>query len=154
MNTLKRHTGKLLVASVVLAVLSLSSCTPDLQDDPIPFVPFSPIQITLAFPQYASLNTDGGSYYIGNGGVRGIIVYRKNASTYFAYESNCSFRPNEACANVQVNATTLFMEDVCCGSTFDFSSGMPTGGPAWRPLRRYETLLSGGQLTITDEIAE
>lgn len=133
-------------------VVTFPSCTPELQDDPIPFVPFSPIHIDLAFPEYTSLRTDGGSYFVGDGGVRGIIVYRKDASTYYAYESNCSFQPNEACANVQVHATTLFMEDACCGSTFDFSTGMPTGGPAWRPLRKYQIILSASQLTITDDI--
>lgn len=137
-----------------LGLLLLLSCTPELQDDPIPFVPFSPIQINLAFPEFTSLRSDGGSYLLDEGGVRGIIVYRQNASTYFAYEANCSFRPNEACATVQVHQTTLFMEDPCCNSTFDFSTGLPTGGPAWRPLRKYETILFNGELTITDEIVD
>ncbi|MCK6616983.1 MAG: hypothetical protein L6Q51_05005 [Cyclobacteriaceae bacterium] len=98
------------------------------------------------------LNTDGNSKYF-NGGVRGIIVHRVNASTYRAFERNCSFQPNEACATVGVHVSTLFMEDSCCGSTFNFN-GDPTGGPAWRPLRQYQTILSGNELTITDEVVD
>lgn len=69
-----------------------------------------------------------------------------------AYERNCSFRPNEACATVDAHSSGLFMIDSCCNSNFSFTDGSPTGGPAWRPLNRYRTQLSGITLTITDEV--
>ncbi|MFZ6012485.1 MAG: hypothetical protein ACOYXT_19235, partial [Bacteroidota bacterium] len=97
---------------------------------------------------------DGGHKLItsSEGGVQGIIVYRINASSYVAYERNCSYHPNDACVTVEVHPSNLYMYDPCCSSSFDFSTGQPTGGPAWRPLRQYETSLSGSNLTITDEI--
>jgi nitrite reductase/ring-hydroxylating ferredoxin subunit len=131
--------------------LALLGCTPDLQDDPIPFVPFPAIVINLNLPEYIALKTDGGYQEI-SGGVRGIILYRKSSAEYLAWEMNCSFRPNDACATVNVHSSGLYMTDPCCSSNFDFSTGVPTAGPAWRPLQRYATQLSGSTLTVTDQV--
>lgn len=146
-NLLKTFKKSLLC---ILAVSVLSTCSPDLSDDPIPPATFADIFINLSLPENLVLNTNGNSQYF-SGGVRGIIVHRVNASTYRAFERNCSFQPNNACATVGVHVSTLFMEDSCCGSTFNFT-GDPTGGPAWRPLRQYQTILNGNELTVTDEV--
>lgn len=130
----------------------LIGCQPDLSDDPIAFVPFAEIVINLSFPEYASLRTDGGFKEISTGGVRGIIVYRISETSYNAFERNCSFHPNDACATVNVHNSGLYLTDPCCGSTFNFSDGNPSGGIAWRPLRRYRTQVNSFTLSITDEI--
>lgn len=152
--TISKRTSKVVAKSAfALLVLSMSvSCTPDLSDASIPYLPFSTIQINLNLPEYNSLRTVGGYKYI-DGGVRGIILYHKSASEYIAFERNCSYHPNDACATVEVHVSTLYMFDPCCNSSFDFS-GKPTGGAAWRPLREYEALLSGTDLTITDTIVQ
>ena len=129
----------------------IAACTPDRSDDPVPFIPFVDIVINLNLPEFIGLRSDGG-YAEVDGGVRGIIVYRVNSSAYLAYERNCSFRPNEACATVNVHNSGLFMIDPCCNSSFNFSDGNPTGGSAWRPLVRYRTQLSGLTLTISSEV--
>jgi nitrite reductase/ring-hydroxylating ferredoxin subunit len=128
-----------------------SACARDLSDDPVPFIPFVDIVINLTLPQYIGIRTDGGHVEI-DGGVRGIILYRASSTTYIAYERNCSFRPNEACATVNVHNSGLFMIDPCCNSSFNFSDGYPTGGPATRPLVRYRTQLSGLILTVSSEV--
>jgi hypothetical protein len=107
----------------------------------------------LNLPEYFSLKVDGG-YAIVNGGVRGIIIYRVTSNNYLAYERNCSFHPNDACATVDVEITGLNMIDPCCGSTFSFSNGAVISGVAWRPLRQYWTELDLFELTITDEVIE
>jgi len=136
---------------IILFLTILISCSPDLSDDPIPSVVFQDIPINLSLPEYNSLNTKGYQYL--SEGVRGIIVYRINPTTYYAFERTCSYQPNNACATVDVHSSGLYLTDACCGSTFN-SVGEPTGGPAWRPLRKYVTSLSGNILTITDEIIE
>lgn len=135
-----------------LILLSLVACSRDLSDDPIPIIFFADVVIELGLTEYNSLKTDGGFKELNTGGVRGIILYRVNSATYFAYERNCSYRPNEACATVNVHNSGLFMTDHCCNSSFNFSDGNPSGGPAWRQLQRYRTQLSGSTLTISDEI--
>lgn len=129
----------------------LFACSSDLTDDPIPPALFDDIVMQLTLPQYVSLNTKG-YYEFSNAGVRGIIIYRKDAAEYVAFERNCSYHPNDACATVNVDISGLFLTDPCCGSIFDFASGNPTGGVAWRPLRQYRTHLDGTVLTITDEV--
>jgi hypothetical protein len=135
--------------AVLFFVIS-SSCKSEMTDDPIPFIPFSAITINLNLPEYQGLRTSGFVYI--DGGVRGILLYKASTSSYIAYERNCSYQPNEACATVEMHASTLYMVDPCCGSSFALATGEPAGGPAWRPLRKYETILSGTELTITDTI--
>ena len=143
---------KPLFNGAILVIGLLLGCTPDRSDDPIPIVPFADLVINLSFPDYASLAVDGGFKEIGSIGVRGVIVYRKDASTYLTYERNCSYRPNDAGSTVDVNSSKLFMTDTSCGSNFSFADGRPTSGIAWRPLRQYHTELSGTSLTITSDI--
>lgn len=136
---------------ILLCTLAFA-CSNDLTDDAIPFVSFNDIQINLALPHYVSLLSTGGSMAISNGGIRGIILYRLDSHTVLAFERNCSFQPLNACATVDVHSSRLYMQDVCCNSTFRFDDGAPAGGPAWRPLQQYATVLNGNTLTITDKI--
>lgn len=132
-------------------LLLLISCQSEPTDDPIPYLPFNDIVINLSFPEYTTLRVDGGHKEV-NGGIRGIILYRVSESLYMAYERNCSYHPNEACATVNIHSSGLYMIDPCCGSTFSFTDGSPMGGIAWRPLQRYRTDLNGFNLTISDEV--
>jgi hypothetical protein len=142
--------------SVVLSgiLLGFNSCTPELSDDQIPYQAFPDIHINLNLPSYNSLRTVGGYAYVNDGGNRGILLYHQSQSVFIAYDRNCSYQPNNACATVGMHISTLYMIDDCCGSTFDLATGQPTGGVAWRPLRKYETILSSSTLTITSNIAE
>jgi nitrite reductase/ring-hydroxylating ferredoxin subunit len=139
--------GKLLL---ILAVGA--SCSRDLSDDEIPPSNFPDIIIDLSLPSNIVLASKGGYKEIGDGGVRGIIVYCQDVGVYHAFERNCSYTPNQACATVNVDVSRLFMTDPCCTSIFDFSTGQPTGGPAWRPLRQYQATANGVELRITDTI--
>jgi len=138
--------------SLLLLVVFLN-CSSDQSDDPIPYQPFADITMNLNLPENTVLRSQGGYRYI-SGGIRGIILYNAGSNVFYAYERNCSFHPNEACATVNVDASTLFMIDPCCNSQFNFSTGNPQGGAAWRPLRKYRTSLIGNELTITDDIVE
>jgi len=137
---------------VILILAVSSSCKSDLSDDPIPIVPFPDFVANLISPEYQSLTVNGGYTEIGSIGVRGVILYRSSATSYLAFERNCSYRPNEACATVNVDASKLFMVDPCCNSSFSFVDGAPTGGVASGRLRIYKSTLNGTLLTITNEI--
>ncbi len=141
------------IGVLVTMLLMGNSCQPNLSDADIPYTAFGSILINLNLPQYQKLQTQGYDYY-DDAGVRGLIIYKESASKYLAFERNCSYHPNDACATVNVHVSGLWMEDPCCGSAFQFSNGSPTSGVAWRPLRQYVTSLNNNQLTITDQIAE
>jgi len=138
---------------ISFAVLVLTGCSPNISDDPIPYVPFPTLTININLPEYTNLRTLGYAE-IDDIGVKGVIVYRVSSTSYVAYERNCSYKPLEACATVGIDASNLYMIDYCCNSKFDFATGNPIGGPAWRPLRKYETSVTGSSLTITDTIVE
>jgi nitrite reductase/ring-hydroxylating ferredoxin subunit len=141
----------------LLCMLAASSCKPDLSDDPIPIVFFPAATLNLNLPDYSALKVDGGFKSVGSVagssvGVRGIILYRQSATNYYAYEANCSYHPNEAGSTVSIHASGLYMMCAGCGSNFSFTDGAPTGGIAWRPLRKYRTELDGFNLTITNDV--
>lgn len=133
-----------------ICILASIGCSDELVDGEIPPATFNDIVVNLDLPQYNDLSIDGG-FVLLNEGVRGIILYRVNASTYNAFERNCSYQPYEACATVEVHSSGLFLTDPCCGSSFSVQDGFPTGGPARFALRRYTINSSGRTLTITDE---
>ena len=146
------------IQALVTLMVIVGSCNRDLSDDPIPVIYFPNSTINLFLPEYSALAVDGGFKTVSSiagttVGVRGIILYRKDKSSYIAYEVNCSYHPNEAGSNVGVHPSGLFMACAGCGSNFSFSDGSPTGGVAWRPLRKYRTELSNNSLTITNELA-
>jgi nitrite reductase/ring-hydroxylating ferredoxin subunit len=113
---------------------------------------FPTITINLSYPQYQRLRLDGGYVYIEGGGMRGMILYREGENSFRAYERACPHHPEEDCAVVQVDGSSLYMIDRCCKSTFNFSDGQPTGGPAQRPLLQYRIEITGNTLKISDEI--
>lgn len=123
-------------------------CKENLYLDEIPIV-YVEETINLNNFEYSQLNNIGGFVYI-EGGVRGIIIYRKSLDKYLAFEQNCPYQPYDDCALVKVDKSTLFMVDSCCTSTFDFD-GYPTGGPAQVSLRQYRTFLDQNLLTITSD---
>lgn len=136
----------------ILVVFFISvGCEPQLTDDPIPLISFNDVVLNLSLPAYSALRNDGGMAYC-DGGIRGLIVYRVNSVTFHAYERNCSYHPNDAGSTVNIDASNLFLKDYSCGSQFSKEEASPTGGPAWRPLRRYHADVSGSFLTITSEV--
>ena len=136
---------------VLTLLIFFTNCEETVGDIPIPFIDFQDIEINLDLPAYKDLNIDGRSIYINTGGVRGIILYRESATSYVAFERNCSYDPNGASSTVEIHSSGFHMTDPSCGSIFQFPAGMPSSGLARSPLRIYKSTLSGRNLTITDE---
>ncbi|RYU78344.1 Rieske (2Fe-2S) protein [Hymenobacter persicinus] len=137
------------VVALFASQLVLAACGSNSTDnDPqIPLASFN-TPINLTNQEYVALRADNGAAYV-KGGVRGLIVVRQNASTYYAFERNCPYRAADTCARVSIDPSRLFLKDACCQSQFDLQ-GRVQSGPAGRPLRQYSTSLSGTILTITN----
>lgn len=129
-------------------VLSLASCESDNFIDAIPYV-LVDTTLNLSNQQYLPLRIDGGYVEI-LGGYKGIIIYRENANTYKAFEKASPYRPDEACGEIFVDQSGLFMRDGCDNSIYDFD-GNPSGGYAQYPLRQYATQLNGNYLHIFNQ---
>lgn len=131
----------------LLAIVVLSACSSDTVRPGIPNVPVNE-QISVNSLQYPMLRQDGGYAYI-QGGYRGIIVVRQNASTYYAFERACPYDPDANCGVVSADQSNLFLTHSCCGSQFNFQ-GAVTSGPAVYGLLQYRTSLVNNILYITN----
>ena len=131
----------------ILGLLVFSSCEPQIQNE-IPFV-FVEIDINLNNVEFVDLQKDGGFVYI-LGGVRGIILYRKNLTTYKAFERNSPVNSSSVCAVLDVDESDLFIIDPCSQALFDFD-GTPINGISPFPLRQYITILDNNWLYIRSE---
>ena len=120
------------------------------KEDTSPALPDPPtnIQVVLSNLEYRALRQDGGFVRL-TGGTYGIVLYRATSTTYRAFERLCPYQPQTHCAKMNVDPSTLFMRDSCCGTQWNFQ-GDATGGPGARPLKQYTTTLSGGVLYITN----
>jgi hypothetical protein len=123
------------------------SCQDTITGPGIPNIPVSE-QINVNSLQYPQLRQDGGYVYL-NAGYKGIIVVRQTATQYSAFERGCPYDPANACAQVKVDQSNLFLVDECCGSQFNFQ-GNVTAGPAVYGLRQYRTSLAGSILYISN----
>ncbi len=135
------------IFTAMFGLFVFTSCEPQIQDG-IPYV-FVEIDINLNNTEFVDLQKDGGFVYI-LGGVRGIIIYRKDLSTYKAFERNSPVNPASACAVLDVDESGLFIVDPCSQAIFDFD-GNPINGISPFPLRQYITILDNNWLYIRSE---
>lgn len=98
-------------------------------------------------PSFIDLYVIGGWAYI-DGGVRGILVYRKSQTEFMAYDRNCTYQSSDPCATVFVDATNILATDTCCHSKFSMYDGSVTQAPAGLPLKAYQTTYDGNVLHI------
>ena len=129
---------------ISLLIISLG-CKNENRQGVIPDV-YVDIQLNLSNIEYQPLQNTNGYVHI-EGGVKGIIVYHSTSNDYAAFERNCPNAPNEDCATVSVDSSSLYIQCPCCTSQFDFE-GTVTSGPSPYPLKRYSTSVSGNFLNI------
>ena len=115
-------------------------------DNGVPIVDVD-IYIYTSNPSFINLNAVGGWVYI-TGGVRGILVYRQSISDFKAYDRNCTYNSNDACAIVYVDASNIIATDTCCNSQFSIYDGSVLQAPAGVPLKTYNTTFDGNVLHI------
>ena len=113
------------------------------------FVPYVYVDfyVTLANPQFVTLNAVGGSVYV-TGGSRGIILYRKSNDEFQAYDRHCPYLPENSCGLLEVETSSTIAVDSCCGSEFLLVDGSVLKQPSSYPMLRYQTTFDGNQIHI------
>lgn len=121
------------------------SCKKEAQSD----IPNTGVDVYIYInnPSYISISVVGGWTYI-NGGVRGIIVYRKTANEFMTFERNCTYQSTNACATITVDKNAIMATDSCCGSQFLLTDGSVIKAPASLPLKQYRNTFDGNVLHI------
>lgn len=112
-------------------------------------VPYTPVDITVYpnDPLNFTIQAIGGWKYI-NGGLNGIVVYRKSEQEFVAIERTSSYLPNDASAKVKVQNDNFTLKDSISGSKWQIIDGAVISGPATWPLRIYGTTYDGSTLRI------
>lgn len=94
-----------------------------------------------------NLNYIGGHEYF-TGGVKGIIVYRVDQSTFVAYDRACPHDWGIDDSRLVVDESGILIRHDTCGSVFNILDGSVISGPSRFPLKFYKTRYNGVKLRI------
>ena len=128
---------------ILLVVLIQLGCENDAYDFPQVNVN---LNLYINNPEFFNIEAPGGWIYL-NGGVAGILLYRKNLDEFIAYDRASTYNPVEDCA-ITVDSDNIILKDPCSDSQFLITDGSVIQGPASQALKRYSTNLYGSNLSI------
>lgn len=135
---------------IFLWMVIFSSCKKKTQQNvtnhPVPSVPIN-IVMYPNDPIYFKVQSISGWMYI-NGGINGIILYRKSQEEFVAIERTSSYFPNDAAAKVFVQSDNITLRDSISDSRWFIFDGTVTKAPAQWALRLYGTSYDGNTLRI------
>lgn len=131
-------------------LIFFGACKSETPENIIPFVTVYE-ELNLNDLRYQSLKQPNGYIYLDDLGYRGVVVLSEGNGSYKAYDRACPYHPNDDCAQVSVHSSGFYLEDTCCGSTFDATTGMPSRGPAKAPLRSYAAFTQNFYLIISSQ---
>jgi hypothetical protein len=135
----------LLTGFTIISVCACKKKAKTVQDN----IAYQTVNITIypGDPLYvAKLGHIGGWMYI-NGGVNGIIVYRKtqnSSADFIALERTSTYLPDNPYAAVKVQPDNFTLKDTISGSKWQIIDGAVMLAPATMPLRAYTTLYDNG----------
>lgn len=135
---------KIVLISVVFSMMAaLFSCD---QDTP---VPYTKVKFTVNI--YANNLVHIGGYEYFTGGISGIVVYRADMNTFYAYDRACAYDWDYLGRVEMDTAGGLYLIDYHCGSTYNILNGYPIAGHAKQPLRSYNAqLISDTYLQVSN----
>jgi hypothetical protein len=113
--------------------------------DPLPYV-FVNEQVFLNEIRALPLTIKDGNFIYINGGLKGIILYRRAPGQFVALERQSTGKGG---CKVRVDASQQFVLDTCTQTQFDFSGGF-LSGPATPNLRQYSVSFDGNLISITN----
>ncbi len=131
---------------LLFSIFSCSKDTKSIQDHPVPSVP---VDLTAYpnDPSYFKVQNVGGWMYV-NGGIRGIILYRKSNEEFVALERSSPDDPNNAKDVCMVKSDNFSIRDTLTNSEWRIIDGTVTKGPAKWALRQYGTVYDGNVLRV------
>lgn len=100
-------------------------------------------------PLNFAIQSIGGWKYF-DGGINGIVVYRKSEQEFVAVERTSTQLPDNAGARVFVMKDNFTLRDTVSDSRWRIFDGSVVQGPATWPLRTYGTTYDGNLLRITN----
>lgn len=138
------------VLLALFVLMALAGCkkdnTQNNANNPVPSVTVQ-LNIYPNDPLYFKVQVVGGWTYI-EGGIKGIVLYRKSEQEFVAVERSSTNDPNSNAARVVVMNDNFTLRDTVSDSRWRIFDGSVTKGPATWPLRLYGTSYDGNILKI------
>ena len=147
MTNNKTHIVKFIFPVLMLLLVFIYSCDKDVNNQGQGIIPNVYVNFTI-YPNTIDYIPPGGYEYYNDFGYRGIIIYRLDQHTFYAYERTCPFDPDKDCARVEVETSGVIAVDSCCMSQYILLDGSPFSGPSALPLKQYRVQYDGSMLTI------
>lgn len=119
------------LSGLLIIFLVLTSCKKD-NEGRIPDV-YVNYHVTLQEFNISSKN----GVLLANGGVAGLLIYRRPDNNYVAFDRCSSVNPEQKCAVVP-DDPSLTATDACSGAKFSIYDGTPMKAPAKKPLKQYQ----------------
>jgi hypothetical protein len=134
---IKTKTYTTLKFSYILCLITfLLSCSNEISSvSPVPDVNVRE-EVSLNSVAAQPLKVRDGNFILIPGGISGIIVYRKTADVYLAFERKSPYKMDDPCGVITVPSSQFYLEDTCHKCTFNWE-GRPTGGPCQSVLKQY-----------------
>lgn len=134
--------------SFLFIFLFFLGCESDDQNNLLPYVLVNET-INLSNPEFIDLQVPGGSAYA-KGGIKGIVIYNLNGSSYKAYERSCPQIAPSPCSQMTIEKS-LKMKCPCDQSEFNILNGTPLTPNINYVAREYKvTIISSSLLKITN----
>ena len=106
----------------------------------IPNVPVN-FSSPLTDPRLSRLSTAGGAVTV-NGGIAGIVIYRRADNAYMAYDRCSTVNPEKKNAIV-IDDPNLTATDPVSGAKYSLFDGAPVKAPAKTSLKQYHVTITG-----------
>ena len=134
------------ISVILLLVLTLAGCGKE--NLVIPNVPVN-LNIQLTDPRLIRLSSPGGAVALDNYGVAGIVIYRTLSGGYVAYDRCSTVNPERQCA-VELDEPSFTVTDKCSGAKYLLEDGSPAKAPAELSLKKYNTVVAGNSIHVTN----
>ena len=127
---------------VLTLIISLNACKKENRKSQlgIPLIDVDQY-VLLNSPSNLALTAVGGWVYL-EAGSRGIVIYHRSFDEYVAFDRHCTYETQEACGQVSVDSTNIFLGCACCDSKFSLIDGGIINGPTTNALLQYQSQLS------------
>ena len=131
---------------MIALLVFISGCSKNESANNIPVISVNFV-INPNSTEYIELNVVNGWVYL-TGGYRGIIVFRKSATEFVAFERACPYDWQQPTARIEVEAAGTTGICPSCKSKFILVDGSPFAGPTQYPLKQYQTNYDGSLLYV------
>ncbi|MDR1878937.1 MAG: hypothetical protein LBQ64_05170 [Bacteroidales bacterium] len=100
-------------------------------------VPYTKVNFTVLVSSSNLIHVGGYDYF--TGGISGILIYRLDMNTFYAYDRACPYDWEDN-GYVIFDPASMQLKCETCGSTFNILNGYPMeNSKAASPLRLYQT---------------